>query len=76
MLLEIEDKRALYVKIADRIHNMRTIEGHQSAAKKKQIAEESLQFFVPLAKALGLEQAVAELKERSMAILNRPAQRK
>jgi (p)ppGpp synthase/HD superfamily hydrolase len=70
MLLETEDKRALYVKIADRMHNIRTIESHRSHAKKKQIAEETLQFFVPLAQALALEQAVAELKARSAKILN------
>jgi Na+/proline symporter/signal transduction histidine kinase len=70
MLLEIEEKRALYVKIADRMHNMRTIEGHRSYAKKKQIAEETLQFFVPLANELGLSKAATELKERSMEVLN------
>ncbi|OJW71510.1 MAG: hypothetical protein BGO68_04060 [Candidatus Amoebophilus sp. 36-38] len=70
MLLETEEKRALYVKIADRMHNMRTIDGHRSYAKKKQIAEETLQFFVPLAKELGLNEAANELKERSMKVLN------
>ncbi len=69
-LLEVEDKRVLYVKIADRMHNMRTIEGHRSYAKKRQIAEETLQFFAPLAKALGLEEVVKELKERSLEVLN------
>jgi Na+/proline symporter len=70
MLLGVEDKRVLYVKIADRMHNMRTIEGHSSYAKKKQIAEETLQFFVPLAQKLDLEVAAAELQERSVAVIN------
>lgn len=70
MLLGVEDKRILYVKIADRLHNMRTIEGHSSYVKKKQIAEETLQFFVPLAKKLGLEEAAAELQQKSMAVFN------
>jgi len=70
MLLGVEDKRILYVKIADRMHNMRTIEGHSSYAKKKQIAEETLQFFVPLAQKLDLEAAAAELQERSVAVIN------
>jgi hypothetical protein len=69
MLLGVEDKRALYVKIADRIHNLRTINGHQSHTKKKQIAEEILQFFVPLARAVGWHQAEIELKDKSAAIL-------
>jgi hypothetical protein len=68
MLLEVEDKRALYVKIADRMHNLRTINGHQSYTKKEQIAQETLQFFVPLARALGWEQAAIELKNKSADI--------
>jgi Na+/proline symporter len=70
MLLSVEDKRVLYVKMADRMHNMRTIEGHSSYAKKRQIAEETLQFFVPLAQKLGLEEAATELQERSVAVIN------
>ena len=69
-LLEIDDDRVLYVKLADRMHNMRTIQYHPSLAKQKRIAEETLQFFVPIAKHLGLTQAVKELKELSLAVLN------
>ena len=69
-LLEVGDDRVLYVKLADRLHNMRTIEGHPLLAKQKRIAEETLQFFVPIAKHLGLAQAVEELKELSLAVLN------
>jgi len=70
MLLELQETRALYVKIADRMHNMRTIHGHSSYEKKQQIAQETLQFFVPLAQKLGLEKAAQELKERSTAVIN------
>jgi (p)ppGpp synthase/HD superfamily hydrolase len=70
MLLGVEDKRVLYVKIADRMHNMRTIEGHSSYTKRRQIAEETLQFFVPLAQKLGLEEAATELQERSITVIN------
>ncbi|MHB9147586.1 MAG: sodium:solute symporter family protein [Candidatus Amoebophilus sp.] len=69
MLLDVEDKRVLYVKIADRMHNMRTIKGHSSYAKQRQIAEETLQFFVPLAQKLGLDEAAEELKVKSMAVI-------
>ncbi|ACE06300.1 hypothetical protein Aasi_0939 [Candidatus Amoebophilus asiaticus 5a2] len=69
-LLEIEDKRVLYVKLADRMHNMRTIQFHSSLAKRKGIAEETLQFFVPVAHYLGLQQAADELKARSFEVLN------
>ena len=43
-LLAVKDERVLYVKLADRWHNMRTIEGPPSLAKQKMIAEETLQF--------------------------------
>jgi Na+/proline symporter len=69
-LLEVEDKRVLYVKLADRMHNMRTIQYHSSLAKRKTIAEETLQFFVPVAQYLGLSQAADELKSRSFEVLN------
>jgi hypothetical protein len=70
MLLEAKDKRALYVKISDRIHNLRTINGHQHYTKKQEIAEETLQFFVPLARTLGWDEAAIELKDKSAAILH------
>ena len=70
-LLEVEDKGVLYVKLADRLHNMRTIQFHPSLAKQKQIAEETLQFFVPIAQYLGLKQVMEELKKLSLEVLNK-----
>ena len=69
-LLEVQDERILYVKLADRLHNMRTIEGHPSRDKQKRIAEETLQFFVPMAKRLDLKPMAKELKDRCFAVLN------
>lgn len=68
MLLEAGDDRAVCVKLADRLHNMRTIEG-KSPRSQARIAKETLQFFVPQAQRLGLEQAAKELKERSWRVL-------
>jgi len=45
--LEVKDEHILYVKLADRMYNMRTITGHSSLATQQRIAEETLQFFVP-----------------------------
>lgn len=70
-LLDVEDKGVLYVKLADRLHNMRTIQYHSSLAKQKQIAEETLLFFVPIAQYLSLNQAMEELKKRSLEVLNK-----
>ena len=69
MLERTGNTRGLYVKLADRMHNMRTIDGHSSLAKQKQIAQETLTFLVPLAKGLGLHEAAQELEERSREVL-------
>ncbi|WP_044282713.1 sodium:solute symporter family transporter [Candidatus Amoebophilus asiaticus] len=68
-LMEYEDERAAYVKLADRLHNMRTISGHSSLAKQKHIANETLNFFVGLAEKLGLEPIASELKKLSLEVL-------
>ncbi|MHB9148183.1 MAG: HD domain-containing protein, partial [Candidatus Amoebophilus sp.] len=70
-LINYEDKRAAYVKLADRLHNMRTISGHSSLAKQKNIANETLSFFVPLAKSLGLKDMAAELEKLSLNVLSK-----
>jgi (p)ppGpp synthase/HD superfamily hydrolase len=69
MLLQATDTRALYVKIADRLHNMRTINGHPQEEKRKAIAKETLEFFVPLAMTLKLDQAVQELLDLSNRVM-------
>ena len=72
MLLQSTDRRGLLVKVADRMHNMRTINGHKSEEKQRTIAKETLGFFVPLALALGLpSQALEELQERSDSVLRK-----
>jgi (p)ppGpp synthase/HD superfamily hydrolase len=70
-LIEAKDERVLYVKLADRLHNMRTIDGHTSLGKQQKIAEETLQFFVPMAKSLHLTPIAKELNQRCLAVLNR-----
>ncbi len=70
-LLEEKDERILIIKLADRIHNMRTIEGHPHYSKQRSVAEETLQFFVPLAQKLGLKAAEEELKALVFDVLSR-----
>lgn len=72
MLLESGDDRAMYVKLADRLHNMRTIEG-KSPDSQVRIAKETIQFFVPQALRLGLTDAAKELKERCIKVLGEVA---
>jgi hypothetical protein len=70
-LMDYQDERAAFVKLADRLHNMRTISGHSSLAKQKHIANETLLFFVPLAEKLGLAPIANELKEISLKVLSK-----
>ncbi len=69
-LLGAEDPRVLYVKLADRMHNMRTIQAKPYKSQRR-TAEETLLFFVPLAKYLGLSEAAEELKNRSFGVLGK-----
>lgn len=56
------DLGAILVKLADRLHNMRTL-GHKSQAKQKVKAEETLYVYAPLAKALGMWEVSRELED-------------
>ncbi|MEM7383294.1 MAG: HD domain-containing protein, partial [Bacteroidota bacterium] len=69
MLERTDNIRGLYVKLADRMHNMRTIHASPYASQLKK-ARETLQFFAPLAQGkLKLPAAAEELKKRSLAIM-------
>ncbi|KVH94525.1 Beta-grasp domain-containing protein [Cynara cardunculus var. scolymus] len=64
-----EEVRVIIVKLADRLHNMRTL-SHMPSHKQSSIAMETLQVFAPLAKLLGMYQIKSELENLSFMYTN------
>ncbi|KAG5086905.1 hypothetical protein AAZX31_19G199800 [Glycine max] len=64
-----EEVRVIIVKLADRLHNMRTL-SHMPPHKQTSIAMETLQVFAPLAKLLGMYQIKSELENLSFMYTN------
>ena len=73
ILATSKDIRVLLVKIADRLHNMRTINAITKIEKKERIAKETMEIYAPLADRMGMHRIRDELEDLSFAVLNNNA---
>ena len=70
ILATSKDIRVLLVKLADRLHNMRTINAIENLEKKERIAKETMEIYAPLADRMGMNRIRDELEDLSFGVLN------
>ena len=73
ILATSKDIRVLLVKIADRLHNMRTINFIKDKNKQIRIATETMEIYAPLADRMGMNRIRDELEDLSFEVLNKDA---
>ncbi|MEZ5952779.1 MAG: bifunctional (p)ppGpp synthetase/guanosine-3',5'-bis(diphosphate) 3'-pyrophosphohydrolase [Hyphomonas sp.] len=69
------DMRVLLVKLADRLHNMRTLRHRKKAESRERTARETMDIYAPLARRVGLYQLAAEMEDLAFEELNPEARR-
>jgi len=75
ILATSKDIRVLLVKLADRLHNMRTIDAIDKIEKKERIAKETMEIYAPLADRMGMHRIRDELEDLSFEVLNNKARK-
>lgn len=70
-----EDIRVLLVKLADRLHNMRTLHHIGNPEKRRRIAMETMDIYAPLAERIGMQELKNELEDYAFAEINPDARR-
>ncbi len=73
ILATSKDIRVLLVKLADRLHNMRTIKFVKDKKKIIRKAKETMEIYAPLADRMGMNRIRDELEDLSFSVLNKPA---
>jgi len=75
ILATSKDIRILLVKLADRLHNMRTLSSVKDESKKIRKAKETMEIYAPLADRMGMNKIRDELEDLSFSILNKDARK-
>lgn len=75
ILATTSDIRVLLVKLADRLHNMRTLHFRKKAESRERTARETMDIYAPLARRVGLYQLAAEMEDLAFQELNPEARR-
>ena len=70
ILATSKDIRVLLVKLADRLHNMRTLDSISDKNRRFKIAKETMEIYAPLADRMGMNHIRDELEDLSFAMLN------
>ncbi len=73
VLATSRDIRVLLVKLADRLHNMRTIQHVDMPERRRRIAQETMDIYAPLAARIGMNDFKDELEDLAFSELNRDA---
>ncbi len=75
LLAMSEDIRVLLVKLADRLHNMRTLKHLEKSVTRQRVAHETMEIYAPLAERIGMHEMKHELEDTSFEELNPDARK-
>ena len=70
LLAMSDDIRVLLIKLADRLHNMRTIDFIKNTEKRQRIALETMEIYAPLAERIGVQKIKSELQDICFRVLH------